>query len=91
MAQYLINGDILTDIADSIRSGKGSTDGIYPTEFAEEITTLIDRFCGVIDRSTTDIVIPNGAMKISANLFREAYTISSVIFNKSDTIWNSNA
>lgn len=85
MAQYLINGDILTDIANSIRSGKGTTNGIYPTEFAEEITAYVDSFRGIVDGSIVDLVIPEGAKKVRAWVFGEDQTIKSVVMPDSVT------
>lgn len=91
MAQYLINGDILTDIANSIRSGKGSTGGIYPTEFAEEITTILDNVKNVVERDVTHLDIPNGATRIGKNALAYYDTLVSAKVPDSVTTIGSQA
>ncbi len=38
---YIIQGETLEGIADAIREKTGKTDKMLPTEFAEEITSII--------------------------------------------------
>ena len=81
MAELLVQSDSLTDIADAIREKAESTDPlVFPTGFIDALAAIggggdINAF---IDRSITEVNIPEGVTKIGDFAFRSCTKLTSV-------------
>ena len=58
MADYIIDGAVLTDIADAIRSNTGDTEPIVPEAMAEKIASL-----GELEHETWTITYVDGIVE----------------------------
>ena len=82
MAKYLIDRETLMDIAEAIRTKKGTAELILAGNFAAEIKGIDggdnETLKRLIDRSTTHIDIPSGITKIGDYVFRQFTTLKTV-------------
>lgn len=83
--KYLIEGETLQKIADSIKAGKGTTEAIPVGNFSDEISDIVNGFSGVIDRSITEINIPDKVTKIGDYIFILCTQLSKITFHDNIT------
>ena len=76
--------DFLTDLANTIRTKKGTSSPINPQDFSSEIASIGEEsgdeqlFKGLIERTLSNIVIPSGTTEIGKSVFRDYTTLTSV-------------
>ena len=78
MSKYAIDKQTLTDIADVIRSVKGTNAPIFTNDFSAEIEGIGDTLRSVIEGSGVDVIIPNGTTTIKAYTFSGCTNLKSV-------------
>ena len=85
MAKVLVNESSLSGIADAIRGKNGSTDTYMPNEMAAAITAIetggttdTNTIKGIIDRSITSLVIPDGVTTIGNSALGYCKSLTSV-------------
>lgn len=85
--RYSIEDTILTDIADSIRTGKGNEDKLYPTAFKDEIGFFIDSLRKTASNQYFgfEIIVPPGTPNIRPYAFYKHNGIGSIIIPNSVT------
>lgn len=92
MSKYVINESTLTDIADAIRAKKGSDETILTENFASEIEALDNKVLKeLIQRSITEINIPEGTANIGYCAFYDCKNLESVTVPESVTIISQSA
>ena len=92
MGYYLINDKTLSDIADAIRAKKGSDETILTENFASEIEALDNKVLKeLIQRSITEINIPEGTANIGYCAFYNCRQLKSITIPESVTIISQSA
>ncbi len=91
MGKYVIDGQTLTEIADSMRKGRGVIGKIPTNGFAEGIAAIGNGLSGLMERSITEIEFPHGTGKIGNYAFGYCTKLTSVTIPESVTYIGSGA
>ena len=96
MADRIIQTETLTAIANGLRGGasQSTSDKIEVADFAEVAEGLkADEtyLKGIIDKSLTSIVIPEGVTRIAARMFESCVNLTNVTFPSTLTVIDSMA
>lgn len=91
MAEYLIQEETLTDIADAIRTKTGSTDTLTPEEMASTLNNIPNRSSSNLTANGATVTVPAGhyasqATKNVATVTRASTTISTTPDDTNDTL-----
>ena len=89
--KIVLNSSTMTDIADAIRSKTGKEDKMLPGDMADEISKIVignadeeiekkykQYLIGILDKSITEVAVPNGTAKIGNRVFRDCKALGSV-------------
>ena len=88
---YVISGKTLVDIADIIRSVKGTPDTIPMLQMKDIINTIVDSFCKEIAGSIETLEIPAGTPAIREYAFYKLLNLKSITIPGSVSSVGSNA